>query len=296
MKVLLTGASGFIGRSIARALATTHEVVCVVRDGAQCTDAAHKIIWDLSAPTLPVLPERIDAVVHAAQSRRYRDFPNGALDAFRVNVASTAILADYACRAKARSFCLLSSGSVYEPYLGQLREGAALSPPSINGATKLAAEALLAPYAKVMHMAALRLFFPYGPGQTERLIPDLIERVRSGSEITIAGRGGLVLTPIHVEDVANVVRQAVEETWSGPVNVAGATPITLARIAQDIGRHMGKTPMIRRTSDRRVRVVPDISRLRSLVDVDSFLGWKDGLSQVLAHRHDRADMEPASNV
>lgn len=218
------------------------------------------------------------------------------MDAFRVNVASTALLADYACRAKARSFCLLSSGSVYEPYRGRLHEGTAVAPSSLNGATKLAAEAVLAPYARSMSVTALRLFFPYGPGQTERLIPDLVARVRNGIPITVAGRGGLTMTPVYVDDVARIVGCAVEQAWSGPVNVASPTPITLRRAVQDIGRFVDRRPKFQRIAGRAARVIPDISRLRALIDVQSLVSWEVGLSMTLAHAHGALNREPASNV
>ena len=68
------------------------------------------------------LPSHIDGVLHLAQSHAYRDFPAGAVDMFRVNVASTASLLEYARRAGASRFYLASTGSVYEPYTRGMAE------------------------------------------------------------------------------------------------------------------------------------------------------------------------------
>ena len=101
-----------------------------------------------------------------------------------------------------KQFVLASSGSVYEPFGGHLREEAALAPGSFLGATKLASEFLARPYGAAFTLSVLRLFFPYGPNQRDRLIPDLIGRVRSGRPIQLAEDGeGLCFTPTFVEAV-----------------------------------------------------------------------------------------------
>ena len=51
--------------------------------------------------------------MHLAQSPRYRDFPEGALDVFEVNVGSTQRLLDWACRQGVKRFIYASSGGVY---------------------------------------------------------------------------------------------------------------------------------------------------------------------------------------
>src|SRR5262245_66645035 len=115
MRVVVTGAAGFIGSALLRRLAG-HEVIAVIRPG--CTVAGAECIpLDLSQPLdVALLPSRIDVVIHLAQSSRARIFPQGAADAFAVHVASTAALLDWATRAGASRFCLVSTGSVYEPY------------------------------------------------------------------------------------------------------------------------------------------------------------------------------------
>ena len=51
----------------------------------------------------------------------------------------------------------------------------------------------------------LRLFTAYGPGQSGQLIAELVERVRGGEPIVVEGRRGLLLSPIHVDDIADAV-------------------------------------------------------------------------------------------
>src|SRR5690242_12675984 len=148
MRVLVTGASGFIGARLVRKLSQAgHDVVCVRRDVGGGSNCGADVFWDLANPVIPRdLPTRIDAVAHLAQARKYRNFPGDAAEMFRVNVAGTAALFEYSRQARASVFCLISSGTVYEPYTGRISEEAAVAPTRYLGASKLAAEILSRPY------------------------------------------------------------------------------------------------------------------------------------------------------
>jgi UDP-glucose 4-epimerase len=222
-------------------------------------------------------------VIHLAQSRWSKVFPEGAHDAVAVNVFSTAALADWALSAGVSRFCLVSTGSVYDPYAGRLTEDAALAPVNFYGATKLAAENLLRPYSSLFTTCVLRLFFPYGPGQEARLIPDLIERVRSGLPITLPRNGdGMVITPSFVDDVAAVIARATEEGWSGTFNVAAPTALTIRQIGETIGRLLDKPPCFEHDARAGTsRIVPDLSRLASHWDLNRFTNLADGLSRTI---------------
>jgi UDP-glucose 4-epimerase len=283
MRILVTGAAGFVGSALLPQL-REHEVTALIRPGGRSLPRSASIGADLGKPLdHAVLPPHIDAVIHLAQSRWSKAFPEGAEDAFAVNVASTAALADWARSAGAIRFCLISTGSVYDPYDGRLTEDAALAPGNFYGATKLAAENLLRPYSSLFTTCVLRLFFPYGPGQEARLIPDLVERVRSGLPITLPRKGdGMVITPSFVDDVAAVIVRATEEGWSGTFNVAAPTALTIREIGETIGRLLDKPPSFEHDAkDGTGRIVPDLSRLAAHWDMNRFTNLADGLSRTI---------------
>src|SRR5437870_2140671 len=105
-RILITGATGFIGRHLVERLRAQHELYCIAR--AIPPAVSDRVFWvkdDLAVGLNEgQLPSRLDAVVHLAQSSRYRDFPEGARDVFAINVRSTFDLLEYARRSGARSF------------------------------------------------------------------------------------------------------------------------------------------------------------------------------------------------
>ncbi|MGY3691357.1 nucleoside-diphosphate-sugar epimerase [Bradyrhizobium sp. USDA 3240] len=188
MRILLTGCSGFVGSALGpRLVAEGHELFCVCRPGTSVAFGT-KVVWDGAASIeASSFPKAIDAVVHAAQSRRYRDFPADSREMFDVNVGMTMRLLDWAAQAAVKHFCLLSSGAVYEPFAAALREDAGLAPPGFLGASKFASEVVAKPFSSIFSLSILRLFFPYGPGQRDRLIPQLVRRIQDGGAIQLSG-------------------------------------------------------------------------------------------------------------
>jgi UDP-glucose 4-epimerase len=284
MRVVLTGASGFIGSRLVRKLSQMgHEIFCVRRHGGVAPSCGTDVLWDLASPAIPQdLPARIDAVAHLAQARNYRNFPGDAVEMFRVNVAGTAALLEYAHRARASVFCLISSGTVYEPYSGEIREEAAVAPSRYLGASKLAAEILARPYADLFAVGILRLFFPYGPGQRERLVPDLIERIRNDLPVRLASdRDGLRLAPTFVDDIADVIIAALTQNWHGTFNVAGPVVVSLRELAKTIGRAVGRQPTFEITDQEASVIVPKLDRLAARLDLNRFTPLEEGIRQTV---------------
>jgi nucleoside-diphosphate-sugar epimerase len=169
-------------------------------------------------------------------------------------------------------------------------EHAALQPNDFYAASKVAAEALLRPYARYFRVCALRLFTPYGPDQRDRLIPTLIERVHHSRPIELDGEaGGLQLSLTYVDDVTAVFQAAAEQCWEGAYNIAAPTPANIAEISSAIGRELGLTPIFKRTGrPEPTALVADVSKLATLYDVAAFRTLKEGLELTLKSTPRRA--------
>jgi UDP-glucose 4-epimerase len=282
MRIVLTGGSGFLGRALSQHLSNSgHDVVGLSRSPGLLAGKP-TILWDMCRDPTPPAPEgSVDAVVHLAQSRNFRRFPEDAPEMFRVNVVATASLLDWAINTGVRKFAFISSGAVYQPFTGPLEEDAPLAPPGYLGASKLAAEVLTRPYADKMTLCVLRVFFPYGPGQSDRLIPDLIRRIIAGETVTLAGEDGLVFTPTHVDDFVDVISAALIEDWAGTFNLASPHALSIRDAADRIGRQLRITPRYERLDQSAPRIVPSLHRLAGRYAISSFKSFDQGLRDVL---------------
>ncbi len=292
MRILITGGSGFVGSALGPRLAAAgHELFCVCRTGSSAS-FGETVIWDAESPLgTSKLPAAVDAVIHLAQSRSYRDFPADSREMFDVNIGMTMSLLQWAARSGVKQFCLASSGAVYEPFTGSLREDAAVAPRGFLGASKLASEIIARPFAGLFKLNILRLFFPYGPGQHDRLIPDLIRRIRCGEAVQVTANGeGMRLVPTFVEDIADVFVASVELSWTGTVNVATPEALSIRRIAELIGQQLGIEPKLEIVERTPIDIVPDLDRLADRFDLRRFTRFEEGLRKTIgAHPGEAAN-------
>lgn len=263
MKILVTGAGGFLGSRAVSTWGLDSDLTAVVRDrSADAVPAGVKALaTDLAGPVdHRELPEQVDAVVYFAQSRRYREFPGGATDMEAVNVGAALSLADYAISAGAKNFVYLSTGGVYRPSDRALKETQELDPSSFYAASKAAAEALLEHYSDLLNVVILRPFFVYGPGQSGMLMPTLIDKVTRGREIVVDDENGMRSNPTYVDDAVEMVRRALELPLSTTLNVAGDQTLSIREMAEIIGRVVGReASVVSQPCDRPIDLIPDLT-------------------------------------
>lgn len=291
MRVLVTGAGGFIGRHLLRSVPADWETVALVRGEPPPTPERTGISWVVADVTKEgferVLPADVDAVVHLAQSRFDRAFPEGALDVVDVNVGATARVLEYARSSGVRQFVLASTATVYRPRREPLDEGAELDCASFYAASKRSAELLARAYSELYSCWILRIFTTYGPGQRGRLLAELVERVRTGEPVSVAGRAGLLLSPIHVMDVAAALVAAAGCGLPGGhgyevVNVGGEETLGIRAIAEEIGAALGRPPLFEQVEGQGAHGwAADRSKLVDLLRVPRPLPFAEGIRQTV---------------
>ena len=230
MRILLTGATGLIGSRLISRLLGKHDIVALGRRPPETVPrgAVDFIQQDLTEGVdLRVLPARIDAVVHLAQPRQYKDFPERAREILALNTTSTVELLDYARSAGAARFLFASSGGVYGFRAGPVREEDSPAPPNFYLQSKYCGELLATAYRAYMRVIALRYFFVFGEGQRHLLVPRLIQAILDGTGIPLAGPNGIRVTPTYVETAAGATAAALEAEYDGAVNVVGSEAWTI---------------------------------------------------------------------
>jgi nucleoside-diphosphate-sugar epimerase len=276
MRILVTGASGFVGGQLAPALAADgHDVFALVRDGRTAPAVTTPVEADLERPLdLPSLP-RVDAVVHLAQANV--PFPDGATALHRVNTVATHELLELARTSGASVFVYASSGSVYGLGEGAVREDDPRRADDFYAVTKRSAELLLAAYAPLFPTVALRLFAPYGPTQTARLIPNLVQRVRDGVPVALNDGGRPRMTPIFVDDVVRAFTRALQLERHAVVNVAGDEVVGIDELAVAIGDAVGREPLFEQGGTAAGDLIADNGRMRELLLPEPLVPLAEGI-------------------
>jgi UDP-glucose 4-epimerase len=246
MRILVTGASGFVGTALCRGLlARGHSVRAVVR-GASAPPADSPGLHRVAVPDIAgaidrhVLLEGIDVVVHlaAVAHRAAAD----ASEIRRVNVEGAIRLAD-AASGLVRRFVFLSSVKVHGEDSGNASytEVDAPLPEDIYGRTKLEAERALTGIAERggMELMVLRPPLVYGPGVKANFLR-LLSWVASGLPLPLASvrnRRSLIYVGNLVDAIA---RCAEHPAARGPFLVSDgetvSTPELVSRIARALER------------------------------------------------------------
>ena len=274
-RILITGGSGLIG---------SHLVDALMQDAANVIYiAGRQLNTVLARPNvffIPVdfnmawqessLPENLDAIIHLSQAENFRDFPDKANEVFNINTVSTMRLIDFAVKNGVKHFVYASSGGIYGNNDKKFTEEQDIIYKGEIGfylATKHCSEVILANYFNQLNVQILRFFFVYGQGQRKSmLIPRLMEFVKKGEPITLQGKDGMRINPVHAEDAANAIGAALLLNQSNIINVAGPQVLSLRQIGEIMGNQLNIKPnFIIDESNEAKNLVGDITKMSQLL-------------------------------
>ncbi len=276
MKVLVTGGSGFIGRSVLEELLLRgHDVISL--DLVEPPITVPFVVGDVrDFETLRKAAEGVDAIVHLAAIVSAVEAMERSLDTFKTNVEGTLNMAEVAKKENAK-VVYASSVAVYgEPRELPVSEDHPVHPTNVYGSTKLAGESLLLGYSGSygLPVASLRFFNVYGPhmkpGPYAGVIYKFLERIKEGKPLRIEGDGKQTRDFVYVRDVARAVVLALEKDAAGVYNVGTGREISILELAGMLfdltGRDTGLEFAPPRPGDIR-RSRADITKMREL-------GWE----------------------
>ena len=244
MRVLVTGAAGFLGSHIAKALVARGDEVVgldVVPHHVQGGSAVQASILDRDLADRDDLRGPFDCVIHmaaiAAPGECSRD-PDGA---FRINVYGTYNMLRFAAKYGAR-FIFGSSAHVYgiPPKRMPTSEDEPLGLHDDYTISKILGEGLCERFHQVRGLAyvSLRLYNGYGPGQPKGyFIPDILAQAQKG-DITLRG-GATTKDFLYITDLVRAVVAATTTTFIGALNIGSGRETTLQYVADRVAWHVG---------------------------------------------------------
>lgn len=295
MRILITGATGFIGRHLVERLAPEHEVYALVRRvPAAPLPTIHYLCQDLAQPLdRTQLPQQLDAIIHQATV-----IDTNSVDVatpFLVNVVGTWRLLEYAVAAGVRTFVHASTGGIYGCSHQPLSEGDPPNPMDLYSLTKAQAELAVQAAAGDFHKVVLRYFFPYGVG-TPNPIPSYVRRAVQGEPIEILASGGPWFNPLHITDAVGLTVQALTLDQSVTVNIAGQEMTTFAQIAEIAARYVGREPIFQHIADEaaipyyRANLIAATERMNQLFSRSTGVSLQQGITELARHtmKMDRA--------
>jgi nucleoside-diphosphate-sugar epimerase len=298
MRVLVTGAGGFIGAHVTKALVRGGHDVCalerpeasaarladcaaplrLVRADLRDTQTVEKILRD-------VRPECAIHLAWYAVAGKYWTAPEN-LDCVSMTIALAQALARVGCGR------LVGVGSCaeYDWDYGFLSEARTpLHPRTLYGACKNATRILLEAFCEreSIRFAWARLFYLYGPTEDPaRLVPSVALALLRG-ETARCTEGTQVRDFLHVDDVAAAIGAVALSDCRGAVNIGSGEPTSVRTIIELIGQALGRADRIAygaipRNPDDPPMVVADIRRLRDEVGWRPSVPLREGLARVVA--------------
>ncbi|KGJ77480.1 nucleoside-diphosphate sugar epimerase [Cryobacterium roopkundense] len=211
MKVLVTGASGFLGRAVAAEIvAAGHEVRTFQRRPSGVRGALDALGSLTSRADLLYAVNGMDAIVHLAAKVSLAGDP---AEFEAVNVGGTRDLLAAATDAGVSRFVYVSSPSVAHAGDSIMGTGALPADPARArgdyARTKARAELLaLAADSDPLRVVAVRPHLVWGPGDTQ-LIGRIVHRARSG-RLPLLGHGAALIDTTYVDNAATAIRSALD--------------------------------------------------------------------------------------
>lgn len=278
-RVLVTGASGFIGRHAVPLLqGRGFEVHGIGRDRA-----------DLLRPsTIPDLLRHIRPthLLHLAWNTVPGQFwtaPDN-LDW----VAASLLLHRSFVAAGGERAVFVGTCAEYEWSYNLLEEAVTpCAPATLYGIAKDSLRRLLQAAPEGVRIAWGRVFFVYGPHEANtRLVPDVITSLLAGRE-AMCGEGLIERDFLHVADVAAALVALLESGVTGPVNIASGLCLPVREVIIRIARQIGRPEMVRlgirpTSASEPPRLAAAIHRLHDEVGFRPARSLDEGLAQTIA--------------
>ena len=312
MRVLITGAAGFLGSHLADRFLLDHHAVVGLDNfvTGHPDNIAHLVGRDSfefirhNISTYTFVAGPLDGVLHFASPASPVDYLEHPIPTLKVGALGTHNALGLA-KAKGARFFLASTSEVYgdplvhpqtESYWGNVNP---IGPRGVYDEAKRYAEAMTMAYHRYhgMDTRIVRIFNTYGPRMRPRdgrVVSNFIVQALCGEPLTVYGDGSQTRSFCYVDDEIDGSYRLFMGGDSQPVNIGNPDEYTVRQLAEIVVAATGSTSPIEYkplpVDDPKVRR-PDITRARSLLGWEPKVDVREGVARTVEYFRSLLDSE-----
>lgn len=318
MRILITGAAGFLGSHLCdRLLAEGHEVVGMdnfitgkPENLAHLSTNERFLFIRHDVSNYISVPGKLDAVMHFASPASPNPnspigYPNLPIQTMKAGALGTHNSLGVAFANKAR-FMLASTSEIYgdplehpqkESYWGHVDP---IGERSVYDEAKRFAEALTMAYHRFhkVNTCIVRIFNTYGPRMhvdDGRAVANFIQQALRGEQLTVYGDGQQTRSFCYVDDLIDGIYRLLTSEHHEPVNIGNPSEITIEQFAKEIDALVGKNAGLvyqkkQFLAGDPLRRQPDISRAKQWLGWEPKISLRDGLSKTISYFQEQLDL------
>ena len=304
MRILVTGAAGFLGSHLSDALiARGYEVVgmdnFITGNPANIAHLTGNAAWTFvehDVTTFIKLDGPLHGIFHFASPASPVDYLELPIQTLKVGSLGTHNALGLA-KAKGARFFLASTSEVYgdplvhpqpESYWGNVNP---VGPRGVYDEAKRFAEAMTMAYHRYhkVDTRIVRIFNTYGPRMRPydgRVVSNFIVQALAGEPLTMYGHGDQTRSFCYVDDLIEGIILLFERGGNDPTNIGNPNEFTVRQLAERVLALTGsKSPLVEKplpTDDPKVRK-PDITRARTMLGWEPKIELDDGLRRTISY-------------